>query len=114
VLFEMGLWGLCSSSKRKLVVLTGPSTLERSGRFDLLRSWLNTGMELRLGLLVCGQLTCSYCILLDRCGMWHVAVGERSGRDEEELSCVMVVAIDTCRINGKIVAIVTCKVTRLL
>ena len=55
MLFEIGLWGLSSSSKRKLVVLTGPSTLERSGRFDLLRSWLNTGMELRLGLVVFGQ-----------------------------------------------------------
>jgi hypothetical protein len=54
------------------VVLTGPSTLERSGRFDLLRSWLNTGMELRLGLWVCGQLTWSYCVLSDRCGMWQL------------------------------------------
>lgn len=56
MLLEMGLMGLSSSSKRKLVVLTGPSTLERSGRLDRLRSWLNTGIELRLGLLCGDQL----------------------------------------------------------
>jgi hypothetical protein len=46
--------------------------------------------------------------------IWHVAVEERSGWDEEGRSCVIGTAIDTCQINGKIVAIVTCRVTRLL
>ena len=45
--------------------------------------------------------------------VWHVAVKERSGWDEAEMSCVKATAIDTCQINGKMVTIVTCKATRL-